>query len=65
MGMDMTWNDLLKLGPTRIAALLGCPVTTAHTWIRRRGGPPEWQREKFLAAAKAVMEREQDKMTEV
>jgi uncharacterized protein YjcR len=43
----MTWDDCLALGATRIAAILGCPVTTAHSWIRR-SGPPEWQKALFL-----------------
>jgi len=45
----MTWDDCLALGATRLSAILGCPVTTAHSWIRR-SGPPEWQKMLFLAA---------------
>lgn len=37
----MTWNECLALGATKIADCLGCPVTTAHSWIRR-SGPAEW-----------------------
>ena len=37
----MTWNECLAMGATRLAACLGCPVTTAHSWIRR-SGPAEW-----------------------
>lgn len=37
----MTWNECLALGATKLAAYLGCPVTTAHSWIRR-SGPAEW-----------------------
>jgi hypothetical protein len=37
----MTWNECLALGATKIAACLECPVTTAHSWIRR-SGPAEW-----------------------
>jgi len=44
----MTWDDCLALGATKLAAILGCPVTTAHSWIRR-SGPPDWQKAIFLA----------------
>jgi hypothetical protein len=37
----MTWNECLALGATKLAAILNCPVTTAHSWIRR-SGPAEW-----------------------
>lgn len=37
----MTWNECLALGATKLAAYLNCPVTTAHSWIRR-SGPVEW-----------------------
>lgn len=37
----MTWKQCLDLGPTKLSALLGCPVTTASSWIRR-SGPPDW-----------------------
>ncbi len=37
----MTWNECLALGATKLAAILGCPVTTAHSWIRR-SGPAAW-----------------------
>jgi uncharacterized protein YjcR len=43
----MTWDDCLALGATRLAAILGCPVTTAHSWIRR-SGPPDWQKSVYL-----------------
>jgi uncharacterized protein YjcR len=43
----MTWDDCLALGATRLAAILGCPVTTAHSWIRR-SGPPDWQKSIYL-----------------
>jgi uncharacterized protein YjcR len=48
----MTWDDCLALGATRLAAILGCPVTTAHSWIRR-SGPPDWQKAIFLAVIAA------------
>ncbi len=37
----MNWNDCLALGATKLAAIFGCPVTTAHSWIRR-SGPAPW-----------------------
>jgi len=37
----MTWNECLALGATRLAACLGCSVSTAHTWIIR-SGPASW-----------------------
>lgn len=37
----MTWNECLALGATRLAACLGCSVSTAHTWIIR-SGPAPW-----------------------
>lgn len=37
----MTWNECLALGATKLAAILNCPVTTAHSWIRR-SGPADW-----------------------
>ena len=58
----MTWDDCLALGATRLSAILGCPVTTAHSWIRR-SGPPEWQKQLFLAAilrAESIPKIEQD-----
>ncbi len=48
----MTWDDCLALGATRLAAILGCPVTTAHSWIRR-SGPPDWQKAIYLAVIAA------------
>jgi uncharacterized protein YjcR len=48
----MTWDDCLTLGATRLAAILGCPVTTAHSWIRR-SGPPDWQKAIYLAVIAA------------
>lgn len=48
----MTWDECLALGATRLAAILGCPVTTAHSWIRR-SGPPDWQKSIFLAVIAA------------
>jgi hypothetical protein len=53
----MTWNDCLALGPTRLAQLIGCPITTAHSWMRR-SGPPEWQREIFRQWVEAAMRAE-------
>lgn len=44
----MTWNECLELGATKIARHLGCPVTTAHSWIRR-SGPPDWQKVIYAA----------------
>lgn len=58
----MTWDDCLALGATRLSAILGCPVTTAHSWIRR-SGPPEWQKQLFLAViqrAESTPKIEQD-----
>jgi len=37
----MTWDECLALGATRLAEILKCPVTTAHSWIRR-SGPAAW-----------------------
>jgi len=37
----MTWDDCLALGATKLAACLGCSVSTAHTWIIR-SGPAPW-----------------------
>ena len=54
----MTWQDCLDLGPTRLSRLLGCPVTTAHSWIRR-SGPPEWQIPIFAAFISRKIEAEQ------
>lgn len=39
----MTWQQCLDLGPTVLSRVLGCPVTTAHSWIRR-SGPADWQK---------------------
>jgi uncharacterized protein YjcR len=52
----MTWDDCLALGATRLAAILGCPVTTAHSWIRR-SGPPDWQKAIYLSVIVAVQKR--------
>lgn len=54
----MTWDDCLALGATRLAAILGCPVTTAHSWIRR-SGPPDWQKAIFAAFISRKIEAEQ------
>lgn len=43
----MTWQQCLDLGPTLLSRYLGCPVTTAHSWIRR-SGPPAWQIALFI-----------------
>jgi hypothetical protein len=56
----MTWQDCLDLGPTRLSRLLGCPITTAHSWIRR-SGPPEWQRQIFAEIVEAKMAAEAKK----
>jgi hypothetical protein len=48
----MEWEDALALGPTKLSRILGCPLTTAHSWIRR-SGPPEWQKDHFLRTIKA------------
>jgi uncharacterized protein YjcR len=53
----MTWDDCLALGATRLAAILGCPVTTAHSWIRR-SGPSEWQQVIFAAFISERLEAE-------
>lgn len=52
----MTWEDCLALGATRLAAILGCPVTTAHSWIRR-SGPPDWQKAIYLPVIVAAQKR--------
>lgn len=52
----MTWDDCLALGATRLAAILGCPVTTAHSWIRR-SGPPDWQKAIYLPVIVADQKR--------
>ncbi len=52
----MIWNDCLALGATRLAAILGCPVTTAHSWIRR-SGPPDWQKAIYLSVIVAAQKR--------
>lgn len=52
----MTWDDCLALGATRLAAILGCPVTTAHSWIRR-SGPPDWQKAIYLAIIAASQKK--------
>jgi uncharacterized protein YjcR len=52
----MTWDDCLALGATRLATILGCPVTTAHSWIRR-SGPPDWQKAIYLAVIVAAQKR--------
>lgn len=51
----MTWDDCLKLGPTKLAAILGCKTTTASSWIHR-SGPPEWQKKYFLRAVAEHMQ---------
>jgi len=53
----MTWDDCLAIGATRLAAILGCPVTTAHSWIRR-SGPPDWQKTHYLSAIVAAQKRQ-------
>jgi hypothetical protein len=53
----MNWDDCLALGATKIAGILGCPVTTAHSWIRR-SGPPEWQKTLFTAAIAAEVKKQ-------
>lgn len=52
----MTWDDCLALGATRLSAILGCPVTTAHSWIRR-SGPPDWQKTHYIPAIVAAQKR--------
>ena len=37
----MNWNECLAMGATKLAACLGCSVSTAHTWIIR-SGPAPW-----------------------
>ena len=49
-----TWDQALELGSTKLSALLGCPVTTAQSWIGR-SGPPAWQVPIFLE----VVQREE------
>lgn len=36
-----SWEELKALGPTKLSRIFGCPVTTAHSWIKN-GGPPAW-----------------------
>lgn len=45
----MTWKDVLALGPTAISRAIGCPVTTASSWIHR-GGPAEWEQNLIIKA---------------
>lgn len=52
----MTWDECLALGATRLASILGCPVTTAHSWIRR-SGPPEWLKPILAAHVTREMKR--------
>ena len=52
----MNWDECLALGATRLAAILGCPVTTAHSWIRR-SGPPDWQKAIYMPVIVAAQKR--------
>lgn len=50
----MTWDDCLALGATKIARILGCPVSTANSWINR-SGPADWQKRIFLPIIAAAV----------
>ena len=52
----MTWDDCLALGATKLAACLGCSVSTAHTWIIR-SGPGEWLKPILAAHVAAQIKR--------
>ena len=54
----MTWQQCLDLGPTALSRLLGCPVTTAHSWIRR-SGPADWQKVVYAEFISRKLEAEQ------
>lgn len=59
----MTWQDCLNLGATRLARILGCPVSTAHSWIRRQAtgkSPAAWEREILIAFITAQIEAEKE-----
>jgi len=58
LSSDMTWKQCLDLGPTLLSRLLGCPVTTAHSWIRR-SGPAEWQKVVYADFISRKLEAEQ------
>jgi hypothetical protein len=54
----MTWQQCLDLGPTLLSRVLGCPVTTAHSWIRR-SGPADWQKVVYADFITRNIEAEQ------
>ncbi len=54
----MTWDDCLALGATKLAACLGCSVSTAHTWIIR-SGPAEWLKPILAAHVTRALEEAQ------
>jgi hypothetical protein len=54
----MTWKQCLDLGSTVLSRLLGCPVTTAHSWIRR-SGPADWQKVIYADFISGKIEAEQ------
>ena len=56
----MTWNECLALGATKLAACLGCSVSTAHTWIIR-SGPAEWLQPILAAHVTREMKRHNKK----
>ena len=45
----MTWEEVKQLGATKISRILGCSVSTAHSWISR-SDPPEWQQALYIKA---------------
>lgn len=46
--IKLTWGDALKLGPTKLSKILGCPTSTAGSWNDQ--SPSEWVRPYFLRA---------------
>lgn len=58
LSSGMTWQQCLDLGPTVLSRLLGCPVTTAHSWIRR-SGPADWQKVIYAEFISRKLEAEQ------
>lgn len=59
----MTWQDCLDLGATRLSRILGCPVTTAHSWIVRQAtgkSPAPWEREILILFITAKLEAEKE-----
>lgn len=53
----MTWTQALALGSTKLSRILGCPISTAQSWIKG-SGPPEWQRPLLLAFIESYTRKE-------